>query len=146
MSHTVFLCRAFEQKVRLCYCCVEAWGKRGYKDKDGKIQGANPSTCPIVEGSMGRQNTITAASRVPSNFLSLSFSNLPSSGFYPASRFLSRSHRKPFFGTKNASNSRPLLLLLAACSTWSFYRKKATTTTKTSKSWKIWCRIHQSHF
>ena len=99
-----------------CYCRVEACEKRGYKDKDGKIQGANSSTCPIVEGSMGRQNTITAASRVPSNFLSLSFS-LPSSGFYPASRFLSRSHRKPFFGTKNASNSRPLLLLLAACST-----------------------------
>ena len=139
------LCFFAEHLNKKCGCRrVEAlrWEKRGYKD--GKIQGANPSTCPI-EGSMGRQNTITAASRVPSNFLSLSFS-LPSSGFYPASRFLSLSHRKPFFGTKNASNSRPLLLLLAACSTWSFYRKKATTTTKTSKSWKIWCRIHQSHF
>ena len=110
------VCLFAEHLSKKCGCLqVEAWEKRGYKDKDGKIQGANPSTCPI-EGSMGRQNTITAASRVPSNFLSLSFS-LPSSGFYPASRFLSRSHRKPFFGTKNASNSRPFLLLLAACST-----------------------------
>ena len=113
------LCFFAEHLSKKCGCATAAlkFGKkRGYKDKDGKIQGANSSTCPIVEGSMGRQNTITAASRVPSNFLSLSFS-LPSSGFYPASRFLSLSHRKPFFGTKNASNSRPLLLLLAACST-----------------------------